>query len=804
MIGAGVVAVLLGAALAVVALGLNRFLTANREWVEAEATAALGRRVAFQSLEATILGGVGATVHDVRIADDPRFSDGDFLTAKAVTLRVRVLPALWGHYEVRGITVDQPRITLVRTADGFNVQTLGGTPAPTQGGGTTHAGGATVPARVPEFLVGLLGMRDGEVRLVDRTTTPPAETTIRGLDVEVSDLSLTAPLHLVASAAVLGAAERNLRAKGTIGPIGDPPTPLAAPIDLALTLGPIDLTALRRDVPLAASAIPADVTVGGTAVGDGHVTGTLERLALTGALDATTADLRYGTTFRKPVGMPLHADVAATRSGDAIDLAKLGLTLADLRLDGRGRIVPGSPTTVDLQIDGARTPLAGWDRLLPAFEGVAVDGTFESHLAIKGPLGGDRLPSIDGSVALAGVSARKQGAPYQIDGLTGTMTFSGDRAELPPTTFQLGGAPVQVAARVESFAVPKAHVDLSAAALPAAALGVAAPGVTAPEILRGLALALDLRTENGAPVVAGTVASASGSVRDLAYEDLKATLGYAAGIATADDLAFRAYGGTYAGRVRVDARDAKAPRFESRSTVRGMSVEQLAATRAPAVARSLAGRLDADLTLSGAGTWWDALQHTLRGSGRAEVRDGMLRGVNLADEVLSGVGGAGTLVTLVPEGIRRKHPELFGADDTRFDQLGGSFTIADGVARTTDAIVAARDYTIHGAGTVTLNGRVDMKATFTASDALTRDITAAVHEARYLADDRGRIALPFGVAGIPPSLRVEPDASVIARALQRGLAEKGVEALLGGKKGGKPNQAEDAIRKGLQGLFGGR
>jgi hypothetical protein len=179
--------------------------------------------------------------------------------------------------------------------------------------------------------------------------------------------------------------------------------------------------------------------------------------------------------------------------------------------------------------------------------------------------------------------------------------------------------------------------------------------------------------------------------------------------------------------------------------------------------------------------------------------------VNLADQVLGRVTGVPGLATLVPPRVRQKYPAVFGTDDTRFERLGGSAAVADGVARTDDATLVARDYAIRGQGTTTLDGKVDFSATLSTSDALTRDIVADVKEARYLADAQGRLTLPVRIAGTPPALRATPDPTAVANALARGLVDKGVGALLGEPKKPKPGQKqrpEDALREGLRGLLG--
>src|SRR4029077_9143510 len=124
--------------------------------------------------------------------------------------------------------------------------------------------------------------------------------------VQASDLGLGTPLRIALKAAIVGSAERNLEVTGTLGPVGNPPAPLTAPVDLTLAMPALDLDALHREVPALAASLPADVVVAGSLALQGHARGTAEKLVLDGTLDATAADLRQGTTFHKPAGVPLR------------------------------------------------------------------------------------------------------------------------------------------------------------------------------------------------------------------------------------------------------------------------------------------------------------------------------------------------------------------------------------------------------------------------------------------------------------------------------------------------------------------
>jgi uncharacterized protein involved in outer membrane biogenesis len=296
------------------------------------------------------------------------------------------------------------------------------------------------------------------------------------------------------------------------------------------------------------------------------------------------------------------------------------------------------------------------------------------------------------------------------------------------------------------------------------------------------------------------------------YRELAAEMGLDDRVAILDRLALRAFEGSYSGNGRYDLHEPDNPRFTFQSTVRDMVLKGLLGTKFPGAEEKIEGRLDADLSLTGSGKGWDTIQKTLRGDGRVDVKDGVLKDVNIAEQVLSGVTGIGGLSNLVSPRIHQKYPELFETGDTRFQKLGGTVQIADGQARTDDLTLAARDYTILGKGTFAFENRLDFTATLVASRTLTEDVVSDVREAKYITNDDGHLEIPFQLVGALPRVKPKPDGEFIARALTRAAVGKGIDKLLGGKRHSeevapgeptkRPKPEEELLRKGLEGLFG--
>jgi len=220
----------------------------------------------------------------------------------------------------------------------------------------------------------------------------------------------------------------------------------------------------------------------------------------------------------------------------------------------------------------------------------------------------------------------------------------------------------------------------------------------------------------------------------------------------------------------------------------------------------LVGRLDADTSLTGTGGDPATVRHTLAGRGHAEVHDGAIRGLNVADGVLTGTTGLAGLTTLVPLRVRERHPDIFATGDTRFQTLTADFRMANEKLHLDSAVATAKDYDVRSHGSVTFAQYVDVTGTLHASPGLTADIVGAIKEARFLTDEASMLAIPFRMAGQLPNVRPQVDTEFVGRALKKALVDEGLDRLLDGAKTGSKDSGKgstrDLLRRGLGQLFG--
>lgn len=296
--------------LALLAANLNSQLQENREWVAEQARSVLGRPLHFGEARISIMGGIGVRVADLRIGDDPAFSAEDFVRADVVDVRVAILPLLKGTVEVTRVVLRAPAITVIQTAEGLSIDSLGG-------GGKADgepAAGETGEDGLPDFVVAVVDIRDGTLHFIDKTARPAAEQSIRKLDFKASNVSPSGPIGFDLRAAVMGADRQNVRIEGTV----------------------VDLLNPKLDFELTSDAfeLPAE--------DEGAAPDVLRDLGIAGSLSLEKAGPKVAATLRSPKGTVASAEfhdlaIDFEMQKQVATLRKFSLQAFGGELEGTGR-----------------------------------------------------------------------------------------------------------------------------------------------------------------------------------------------------------------------------------------------------------------------------------------------------------------------------------------------------------------------------------------------------------------------------------------------------------------------------------
>jgi len=481
----------------------------------------------------------------------------------------------------------------------------------------------------------------------------------------------------------------------------------------------------------------------------------------------------------RPGGAIADAPLAAELGARGLELVRLapytgsatdpGLLTLDAKADGAPLGVLHVTGSVGLAPHGAASSIP------------PVDGRFDltldhanGTLAIaKSPISVAKLPlSLEGRIeglhgpALMHTSLRlRTEGDVPIDAVTG---LAGAGAALPADVRLSGKLRLDASVEGPSGAL------VTRGALDAAPFGVAKAGQP---MFAAPALHATLSAASGAPL-AGRVTAPSGTLQKLPFEDLVADWTWKDGALTLAPR-LRAIGGTLSARVETNLRAAQSPAHLA------LDVTSLDAARLvesfTSVGNVLSGSLTAKMDVRSRGLSWDAVSKTGAGEGRLSVTDAELKTVQLMPKVAETLSAVGRVAGFqVPPGL----------ESTKFSRLDTSLRLADGRLATPDLTMTGRDASATASGSVGLDRTLAYTGTITLAPSLVKTLGSA---GRYVADDQGRLALPFRVSGNVTAPAVTIDKSIVPELGRRALAREA-----GQHVGGAAGQALGGILDMLQ------
>lgn len=202
--------------------------------------------------------------------------------------------------------------------------------------------------------------------------------------------------------------------------------------------------------------------------------------------------------------------------------------------------------------------------------------------------------------------------------------------------------------------------------------------------------------------VNGKIAIGSLTAKRVRLENVKAELKLEGGKLDVSPHSANLYGGTLSGALSADA---NGNRINVKESAQNVAIGTL--LRDAAQKDVLEGRGNVNVDVQTAGGTVTALKKALAGSARVEMKDGAIKGINLADSARNLKAAMGA-----------KQTKADPSQKTDFTEMSASFKIANGVARNDDLKAASPFLRLGGAGNVDIgNNTLDYlaKATLAAT-----------------------------------------------------------------------------------------
>ena len=408
------------AVVVVILIALPLFINVDsfRPKIESALTDATGRQVSLGKLSLSLMSGK-VSVDDVTIADDPAFGKSSFVTAKSLEVGVELMPLIFSkQLNVTGIVLDEPQITLLKSADGrWNFSSLGGT--------NENKHSEPTKSGAPQSLsVGKLEIKDGKL-MVGKANSTAKPQVYDNLNVELTNFSPTSQFPFTLAINLPGGGSANM--SGKAGPLNSQ--------DLAKT--PFDATMKVKDMDIAASGFidPAS-GLGGSVTIDGSLNSDGSQAKASGVISGEKLKLSpKGSPAPETVTIKYALNTDLNRQTGTITQGDIAIGKAVARLTG-GFQIQGETQVMNLKLSAPDMPVDELEAMLPAL-GVVLPsgsklngGTLSADLAISGPL--DKLV-IAGPVRMSNTKL----AGFDTGSKLGALSaFTGKAPSNPDTTIQ--------------------------------------------------------------------------------------------------------------------------------------------------------------------------------------------------------------------------------------------------------------------------------------------------------------------------------------------------------------------------------
>ncbi|HEY1731684.1 MAG TPA: AsmA family protein [Terriglobales bacterium] len=365
-----------------------------RPMLQSKAQEALGRNVQIGKLDFSLFSG-GLTADGITIADDPKFSNAPFITAKSLKVSVDVMPLIFSkELHVNSIKLEEPQVALISNAEGrWNYSSMGSNaaqPAPQTAqkpAQKTSAPGAGKPGEsTSNYAVDEIDISNGKISISEVPSKQPP--------VVYSDVDLTlkkfAPGSKIPFTLSLKAPRGGtVKADGTAGPI-NPNDASLTPVQLDLKNDSVEIAGLA---PTSGMSGLLDMNAKFNSDGrQAHLVGTGQIKNLKAVSNGVAAKDPLGFTYNTNYTLASHQGMLAANVSARKSTAKLTGSF-DMR----------QAMIVHMNLNGQGLSIDELESLLPAF-GVVLPsgstlrgGTLTANLNLAGPL--DAL-NISGPISL--------------------------------------------------------------------------------------------------------------------------------------------------------------------------------------------------------------------------------------------------------------------------------------------------------------------------------------------------------------------------------------------------------------------
>jgi uncharacterized protein involved in outer membrane biogenesis len=255
LIVSGIVVAVIVVVIAIVAANLDKIINSRKGELLAQAKATTGRDISIGDVGVSLWPPIGARVSDVVIGEDPEVGTEPFVTAKDVTINLKLIPLFKKQVEVKRFVLNEPSITVVKIdPKRFNFTSLIEKTSAAKPG---EGGRGSAANKQAAFVLAVADIKGGTVHYMDRVTG--LDRTIRDIDFAGRDVSLNSEMKAKIAAAVFSD-QQDIQIDAKVGPIGTDTSPenlARAPLSVSFEMEPTTFAALQAFTPPKPGAKPS-------------------------------------------------------------------------------------------------------------------------------------------------------------------------------------------------------------------------------------------------------------------------------------------------------------------------------------------------------------------------------------------------------------------------------------------------------------------------------------------------------------------------------------------------------------------
>ena len=445
----------------VIAVALPFFINVNqyRGQVQAELQNRLNRPVQLGNMSLSVIP-LAVKVDNVTIGDDPTFhSNAPFALVQQLDVHVGLFPLLAKKIEVSSLTLEKPKIELIRNAQGvWNFSTLGhnATPAAApQAPAHPAAPAKPAPAEAQKqggFSLSKLSITDGQIAVTDYQKHQ-SRAVYDHIDLTLKDYAPNQPFALDVAAHLPGKGTQTLQLSGKGGPINDAQL-INTPFSGTVKFNEVSLAGAQKFLNTQAlensDAVITGTTDFSTGIGKANAKGSIK--------------LNDAVIHGVQVGYPIQADfnVNDDLNTDVIQIGEFALKLGSTPVSLSGTLnTRPSPMIVDVDVSASDASIQEMARLASAF-GVAfspntkIAGQITAKVHAQGPT--DHL-ALNGNVngrSLV-VTGKEIPQPVKVPAIDLAMTPQDIRSN--SFTVSSGATTLNAQFAMSQYATPSPNVD---------------------------------------------------------------------------------------------------------------------------------------------------------------------------------------------------------------------------------------------------------------------------------------------------------------------------------------------------------